>query len=36
MGVEGNQRGVCSVVPEAYAVGVMFRTVAGDHLLLQK
>ena len=25
----GSQRGVCGVVPEAYSLCVMFRTVAG-------
>ena len=34
MGVGLNKRVVCGVVPEG--VGVMFRTVAGDLLLLQK
>ena len=36
MGVGGKKCGVCGVVPEALTVGVMFRTVAGIFLLLQK
>ena len=36
MGVGGNQRVVGGVVPEASAVGVMFRAAAGDLLLVLK
>ena len=36
VGVGGNQRGVFGIVPEAWFVGLIFRTVAGDLLLSQR